>query len=47
MTGLRMLNEIMDPATREATLRSHVHLARSQRRGRAVAGQPPDQHRAQ
>jgi 5-methyltetrahydrofolate--homocysteine methyltransferase len=29
MAGLRMLNEIMDPATREKTLRSHVHLARA------------------
>src|SRR6266704_959082 len=24
MTGLKMLNEIMDPATREAVLRSHI-----------------------
>ena len=27
MAGLRMLNEIMDPAIRESILRSHVHLA--------------------
>jgi 5-methyltetrahydrofolate--homocysteine methyltransferase len=27
MTGLRLLNEIMDPATREAALRSHLFLA--------------------
>ena len=26
MTGLRLLNEVMDPATREAALRSNVHL---------------------
>jgi 5-methyltetrahydrofolate--homocysteine methyltransferase len=26
MTGLRLLNEIMDPATREEALRSHLHL---------------------
>ena len=26
MTGLRLLNEIMDPATREDALRSHIHL---------------------
>jgi 5-methyltetrahydrofolate--homocysteine methyltransferase len=26
MTGLRMLNEIMDPATRDESLRSHIYL---------------------
>jgi 5-methyltetrahydrofolate--homocysteine methyltransferase len=27
MTGLRLLNEIMDPVTRDEALRSHIHLA--------------------
>jgi 5-methyltetrahydrofolate--homocysteine methyltransferase len=38
MTGLRLLNEIMDPATRDEALRSHIYL--DQPGAKAVSGQP-------
>jgi len=38
MSGLRQLNEIMDPATRDRSLRSHVYL--EQAGGEAVSGPP-------
>jgi 5-methyltetrahydrofolate--homocysteine methyltransferase len=38
MTGLRLLNEIMDPATRDEALRSHVYL--EQTSDAAVSRQP-------
>jgi 5-methyltetrahydrofolate--homocysteine methyltransferase len=38
MTGLRLLNEVMDPATRDESLRSHVYLERTS--DEAASGQP-------